>query len=46
MSRFTIRGRDPVIVPKRTQWQAERMRGPILPMEEPRKPWFRFRRVG
>ncbi|WP_157035649.1 hypothetical protein [Sphingobium chungbukense] len=45
-ARFHIRGRDPLTVAPQTQWQAERMRGPIQPMEQPRRSWFRFRRIG
>lgn len=45
-ARFHNTGRDPLVVPRQTQWQAERMRGPIQPMEQPRRPWFRFGRIG
>jgi len=46
MSRFHIRGRDPLLRAPQTQWQAERQRGPIQPMEQPRHRWFSFRRIG
>jgi hypothetical protein len=40
--RISKRGRDPLLTAPQTQWQAERSRGPILPMEQPRRPWWRF----
>lgn len=40
-ARHHRRGRDPLIVAPQTQWQAERMRGPILPMAQPRRRWWR-----
>lgn len=45
-ARFHTRGRDPLVTSPQTQWQAERMRGPIQPMEQPRRLWFPFRRLG
>jgi len=39
MTRHTTKGRDPLLVPARTQWQAERQRGPIQPMQQPRRWW-------
>lgn len=44
--RFSSRGRDPLTVAPQTQWQAQRMRGPILPMEKPRRSrWWQFWRA-
>jgi len=44
--RFHSTGRDPLLSAPQTQWQRERARGPILPMEQPRRLWFPFRRLG
>lgn len=44
--RHITRGRDPLTTAPRTQWQAQRMRGPILPMEQPRRRWWPFARTG
>ncbi len=45
-ARFHTTGRDPLTVAPQTQWQRERMRGPIQPMERKRRLWFPFRRLG
>ncbi|WP_235589459.1 hypothetical protein [Sphingobium sp. MI1205] len=45
-ARFHIRGRDPLLRSPLTQWQRERARGAILPMEQPRRSWFSLRRRG
>lgn len=44
--RFRNSGRDPLLRAPQTQWQAERTRGQIQPMEQPRRRWFGLRRVG
>lgn len=41
-ARFTNHGRDPLTTAPQTQWQAQRTRGPILPMEQPRRRWWQF----
>lgn len=42
-ARFTNHGRDPLTTAPQTQWQAQRTRGPILPMEQPRRrSWWQF----
>jgi len=44
MARFHTRGKDPLVTPRQTQWQSQRMRGEILPMEQPRRDWSPFNR--
>jgi hypothetical protein len=39
-ARFHTRGTDPLTTAPQTQWQAQRMRGPILPMDQPRRRWW------
>lgn len=45
-ARFQTRGRDPLTTAPQTQWQTERMRGPILPVSQPRRAWWPFGRAG
>ena len=40
------RGKDPAYSIPMTPFHAQRMRGPIQPMEQPRRLWFPFRRLG
>ena len=40
--RFTTRGSDMLTTPPRTQWQRERASGPLLPMVQPRRRWWRI----
>ncbi|WP_341896501.1 hypothetical protein [Sphingobium sp. YR657] len=41
--RIKSNGRDPLTTAPQTQWQNQRTRGPILPMEKPRRPrWWQF----
>lgn len=44
-ARHTTRGRDPLTTVPQTQWQAQRARGPILPMQQPRRRWWPFGRA-
>lgn len=41
-ARFTTRGSDPLATPPRTQWQRQRASGPLLPMAQPRRAWWRI----
>lgn len=41
-ARFTNRGADPLLTPQRTQWQRQRASGPLLPLESPRRRWWRL----
>ena len=41
-ARFEKRGRDVLLNPPQTQWQKERARGPLLPMEQPRRRWWQM----
>lgn len=41
-ARFTTRGNNPLTTPPRTPWQRERARGALLPMIQPRRPWWHF----
>ena len=45
MTRITTKGRDPLMVAPQTQWQAQRMRGPIQPMQQERRGWWQFWRI-
>lgn len=45
-ARHHTTGRDPLLVAPQTQWQQERTRGPILPMEPDSRVWWPFRRMG
>lgn len=38
--RFKSNGRYPLTTAPQTQWQQQRARGPILPMEQPRRRWW------
>jgi len=46
MPRIDRRGRDLLTATPLTQWQAQRMHGPLQPMQRPRCAWWPFGRAG